>query len=249
MQSPMAAYSCIANQNKSTPVLSMQRQTRTKPQYRQLGSDSKPFSGSNYPGPMPLSQVLDLEIKEELTELSQRLTSDQFPGFSVETENSEVKLSKQSRDTMIVIRFSVSSSLTEWQAAPEEGQTRDSEEPMFHLVSLPDFQVQMSRGGRTFEISCFFEEPDLDENTGEATPREPEFEIDEIVMYEGEPGDTEFSVSTEFFRDELHTSILEYLADHGIDKEFTKNLVSFATNYERKQYISLMKRLREFVAE
>lgn len=197
---------------------------------------------------------MDCEIQEEMAELNRSLTTDQFPGFSVETDDSDVKLTKQDGDTSIVVRFTVSSSLSEWRADPADQQQQQGSDDQqigfeYQLLSLPDFQVQISRNGRTFEISCYFEELDHDEETGEPAAMDPNFCIDEIVMYEGEPRETEFAVSTEYLRDDLQESLTQYLADHGINEEFGKNLVSFATNYEKKQYIGLLKRLKDFVSK
>lgn len=203
--------------------------------------------------PLPLDQILEHEIQEEMQELNQRLSSDQFPGFSVETDGSDVKLTKQAGDSTVVVRFTVSSSLSEWKnesSEPKAGGEAQEESPYsYSLLSLPDFQVQVIRDGKTLEASCYFEEMDQDEESAEQYPVDPLFQIDEIVMYEGEPRETEFAVSTEYFREELQEGLLEYMANLGIDDEFAKNLVSFSTNYEKKQYIGLMKRLKEFVSK
>lgn len=256
LQSSKAAYSCIANQNKFASLMSYQWQQPKQYQTRQIGSDTSTYSNAaNHEKPVSLAHALENEIQEEMAELNQRLSSDQFPGFSVETDGADVKLTKQSGDATVVVRFTVSSSLSEWrtEADPQDKQpaANDDQEVGFayQLLSLPEFQVQINRDGKTFEISCFFEELDHDEETGEPYAMEPVFHIDEIVMYEGEPRETEFAVSTEYFRDGLQDSLVQYLADHGIDEEFSKNLVSFATNYEKKQYIGLMKRLKEFVSK
>lgn len=222
-------------------------------QIRQLGSASHQHDQDK---PVSFTQALEREIQEEAAELNQRLASDQFPGFSVETEDSDVKLTKQVGDSTVVVRFTVSSSLSEWRSEEDDKQAKqqtnaEGEQNSFAytLLSLPEFQVQISRDGRTFEISCYFEELEHDEETGEPYSMDPVFHVDELVIYEGEPKDNEFAVSTEYFRDELQEGLFQYLADHGIDEEFSKNLVSFATNYEKKQYIGLMKRLKDFVSK
>lgn len=201
--------------------------------------------------PVSLSQVLETEIQEESAELSKSLSSDQFPGFSVETDGSDVKLTRQLGHSTVVVRFNVSSSLTEWKS-DDVAQTSDPQEQQegynYSLLSMPEFQVQVIRNGQTLEINCYFEEMDQDDESGEAMQTDPVFHIDEIVMYNGEPRDTEFSVSTEYFRDEMLDGLLQYLAELGVDDEFAKNLVTFSTNYEKKQYIGLMKRLKDFVS-
>lgn len=201
--------------------------------------------------PLPLAQALENEIQEELAEFNQQPASEEFPGFAVETDDADVKLTRQVGDTTVVVRFTVSSSLSEWRAPSEKSQNQDpqSVEYMFKLISLPDFQVQIIRNGRTFEVSCFYEERDVDDETSQSDQTEPIFEVDEVVMYEGEPKETEFAVSIEYFGGELVDSLVQYLADLGIDQEFSKNLVTFATKYERKKYIGFMKRLKEFVSK
>ena len=228
---------------------------------RQLGSDPVSRSSSQLGDDRQLSfaQVLEHEIQEEVAELNQRLTSDQFPGFSIETDDADVKLTKQVGDSTVVVRFSVSSSLSEWRADSTDQDNQQAQTPSssdqqqvgftYSLLSLPDFQVQIIRNGRTFEVSCYFEELEHDEETGEPYSSDPVFHVDEVVLYEGEPKETEFAVSTEYFRDELQDGLFQYLTEHGIDDEFSKNLVAFATNYEKRQYIGLMKRLKEFVAK
>lgn len=195
-----------------------------------------------------IADVLEREIQEESAELSRHLSSDQFPGFSIETDNSDVKLTKKVGNATVNVRFTVSSSLNEWSAQDQGEQQGD---PMAtKLISLPEFQVQISKGGSTLELSCYFEE-DMGQNVeeSEALAEEPYFCIDEIVLYEGEPKETEFAVSAEFFEEDLQSALLQYLADHGIDDNFTKDLVAFATSYEKKQYIGLMKRLKSFVSK
>lgn len=230
-------------------------------QTRSLGSDARVFSPvTSQQGedkPLSLAKILEREIQEETAEVNQRLSSDQFPGFSVETDGADVKLTRQVGNNTVVVRFTVSSSLTEWRTETSE-QEQEQEQQLakeqpdnanYSLLSLPDFQVQVNRDGRTLEVSCFFEELEHDEETGEPYPMDPMFSVDELVMYEGEPKETEFAVSAEYFRDDLHEGILQYLSDHGIDDEFSKNLVSFATSYEKKQYISLMRRMKDFVSK
>lgn len=210
---------------------------------REINSDAKFMNNSPN-----IADVLEKEIQDESAELNRHLSSDQFPGFSIETDNSDVKLSKKIGNATVNVRFTVSSSLNEWAVNDTNEQQDD---PMASkLLSLPEFQVQISKGGSTLEISCFFEE-DMGQNVeeGEVMCEEPYFCIDELVLYEGEPKQTEFAVSAEFFEEDLQSALLQYLADHGIDDTFTKNLVAFSTSYEKKQYIGLMKRLKNFVSK
>lgn len=200
--------------------------------------------------------ILEREIQDETAELSQHLSTDQFPGFSVETDGSDVKLTKQVGDVTVSVRFTVSSSLNEWPDAPDSNQQnqqqqqqqQDMELPSTKLVSMPEFQVSITKKGHTLEMNCYFEEMEQDEETGEPIPLDPVFGIDELVMYEGEPKETEFAVSVEYFQDQLQEALLQYLSEYGINEEFAVNLVDFATSYEKKQYIGLMKRLKNFVS-
>jgi hypothetical protein len=245
----IAAFSNIEAAHRIGEPLSLSLQRN---QIRQLGSDPRQtYSRENDDKPQSLSQILDNEIQEETVELNKSLSSDQFPGFSVETDDADIKLTKQVGDSTVVVRFTVSSSLSEWktEAVNEQPDQKDQEGYNFSLLSMPEFQVQIIRDGKTLEVSCYFEEMEHDEESGEAYPTDPLFHIDEIVMYNGDPRETEFAVSTEYFREELQEGLLNYLAEHGIDDEFAKNLVSFSTNYEKKMYIGLMKRLKEFVSK
>lgn len=206
------------------------------------------FGNSPTTSPQPtIADVLEREIQDESVELNRQLSSDQFPGFSVETDNSDVKLSKKVGNATVNVRFTVSSSLNEWTV---QEPSQDDAPMESKLLSLPEFQVQIIKGGSTLELSCYFEEDagDVGED-GQPMSEEPYFCIDELVLYEGEPKETEFAVSAEFFEEELQAALLQYLADHGIDDTFTKNLVAFSTSYEKKQYIGLMKRLKNFVSK
>lgn len=218
-------------------------------------SGSKFYSGAQqqddkHDQKLNIVDVLEREIQDESTELSQHLSTDQFPGFSVETDDADVKLSKQVGNTTINVRFTVSSSLNEWTGFPEEGDQNpaDIENMNSRLVSMPEFQVQITKNNNTLELSCYFEENDVDDETGETHPSEPSFGIEELVLYSGEPKETEFAVSAEYFQEDLQVSLMDYLAKYGIEESFAKNLVDFATSYEKKQYISLLKRLKNFVA-
>lgn len=198
--------------------------------------------------------VLEREIQGEQAELSSRLTSDQFPGYSVETDGSDVKLSKQVGNSSVVVRFTVSSSLAEWPNENTDNEKQAStptEQPDLStsLVSLPEFEVQITKGDHTLEVSCFFDEMDSDEETGQPLFSEPVFNVDELVLYQGTPKETEFAVNAEYFSEEMQEALLHFLAKHGIDHEFTRDLVNFATNYEKKQYVSLLNRLKSFVAK
>lgn len=248
---PIASLAACSNSMYgSSSVLQSQIQP-----VRQLGSGAKVFSNDQSVDgrPQSLATILEREIQEETAELNQRLSSDQFPGFSVETDDADVKLTKQVGDTTVIVRFTVSSSLTEWKTdTSEQGQIQGQQQDIDHaysLVSLPEFQVQISKDSHTLEVSCYFDELEHDEETGEPYPMDPMFSIDELVMYKGEPKESEFAVSAEYFRDDLQESMQQYLADHGIDEGFAKNLVSFSTSYEKKQYIALMRRLKDFVSK
>lgn len=206
--------------------------------------------------PKPIADILEREIQDESAELSQHLSTDQFPGFSVETEDSDVKLTKQIGNTTVTVRFTVSSSLNEWPSEPQEAQQSQQQQQSetggdlnMTLLSMPEFQVQISKNNHTLELSCYFEDMDTEDESGEPYPFDPIFGIDELVMYEGEPKETEFAVNAEYFQEDLQTALIQYLAEHGIDDEFAKNLVSFATSYEKKQYIGLMTRLKNFVSK
>lgn len=201
-----------------------------------------------------LIDILEREIQDETAELNQHLSTDQFPGFSVETDDSDVKLSKQVNGATVNVRFTVSSSLNEWPSENHEPQAdgqqqEENENISTNLVSMPEFQVQINKNNHTLELSCYFEELETDEETGATYPDRPVFGIDELVMYEGEPKETEFAVSAEYFQEDLQEALLKYLADHGIDDDFAQNLVSFSTSYEKKQYIGLMNRLKKFVSK
>lgn len=236
-------------------LTSNKKQTDTrKPLYKQAivhhqVQSRRSFGNSPTSAPQTtIVDVLEREIQEESAELSRHLSSDQFPGFSVETDNSDVKLSKKVGNATVNVRFTVSSSLNEWSAQDQSEQQADP--TASKLISLPEFQVQITKGGSTLEVSCYFEE-DMGQNVEEGEPlaEEPYFCIEEIVLYEGEPKETEFAVSAEFFEEDLQSALLEYLAHHGIDDTFTKDLVAFATSYEKKLYIGLMKRLKSFVSK
>lgn len=236
------------NQKKITfyPQVSI-RQFNSHPK-----APSNPKFGQSEEHEPSVVDILEREIQDESAELSQHLSTDQFPGFSVETVDADVKLSKQVRGAVVTVRFTVSSSLHEWTSPQTEEQTQSSEDDPptnSRLLSMPDFQVQICKNDHTLEVSCFFEENDVDEETGETMGDEPTFGIDELVLYSGEPKETEFAVSAEYFQEDLQVALLDYLANHDIDDNFAKNLVEFATSYEKKQYIGLLKRLKNFVSK
>lgn len=218
----------------------------------QKPTSNQGLSSTRFEQPKQITEILEREIQDESAELNQHLSTDQFPGFSVETIDSDVKLSKQIGKTTVTVKFTVSSSLNEWpaegagQAPPQSAEEQDMSTT---LMSMPEFQVEITKNNRTLALNCLFEEMDHDEETGEPFSSDPMFAIDELVLYEGEPKETEFAVNAEYFQDDLQAALLQYLAEHGIDDEFAKNLVSFATSYEKKQYIGLMQRLKNFVSE
>lgn len=221
---------------------------------RGLGSSSNERSEQQQPA--NIVDILDREIKDELAELNQHLAGDHFPGFTVEATDADVKLTKQCGDATVTVRFTVSSSLNEWPCDDDQSSVnqqnsaqQDMQEPASQLVCMPDFQVQINKANNTLEMSCYFEEPEADEETGQPYGGEPAFAIDELVLYQGEPKETEYAVSAEYFQDDLQDALMQYLAEHGIDEEFGRNLIAYATSYEKKQYIGLMQRLKSFVTK
>lgn len=240
--------SCLTSQDANS-ITQVCKIGCNKISMRQFNSQSSP-SGS-----VSIVDVLEKEIQEETAELNQQLSTDQFPGFSVETDDADVKLTKQVGDATISVRFTVSSSLSEWPVAadgqPKDAQQQQQQEANLQttLVSMPEFQVQVVKGGQTLEMSCYFEDMEQDEETGEPLDSAPIFNIDELVLYEGEPKETEFAVSAEYFPEDLQDGLLTYLAQYGIDEEFSNNLIRFATSYEKKQYVGLIQRLKKFVTK
>lgn len=221
----------------------------------------KRFKTDAQPSAHSFAEILEREIEDEQAELGQQLSTDQFPGFSVETDHAEVKLTRKVGSETLTVRFNVSSSLNEWPTEGQEpnvngpsgnennpSQQQTEDDFKTELLSMPDFQVQISKGKSTLEFSCYFEQADSDEEMGQTYLQDPIFNVDEIVLYESEPKQTEFAVNAEYFHEDLQTSLLAYLAERGIDDRFAKNLVQFATSYEKKQYIGLMQRLKNFVS-
>lgn len=216
------------------------------------------------PSASSFTEILEREIEDEQAELGQQLSTDQFPGFSVETDGAEVKLTKKVGSETVTVRFNVSSSLNEWptesgenvDAANTDSQNNHSQSQQQNsaenfnteLLSMPDFQVQVSKGKSTLEFACYFEQADSEEEMDQSYIQDPIFNIDEIVLYESEPKQSEFAVNAEYFHEDLQSAMLRYLAERGIDDEFSKNLVQFATSYEKKQYIGLMQRLKKFIS-
>jgi len=158
--------------------------------------------------------------------------------FSVKVDKSHVNLYRKFNDEEININLYVNHSVS--PVHDGSVSTPDADEGI-EFTSKPDFEVDVSAGGKTLSLSCAFTDAEMQEGEGL-------FGISEILMREGEDSDSQYAATGEVIDETLYDMMLEYLAERGITEEFADRLSELCTNYEHSLYVGLLGDVRDFVA-
>lgn len=198
-------------------------------------------SAESFNSEKELSQFLTEEIDAE-KKLQKGTVPNQVCGFNVKLEGSEVVLSKKVGDETIEVCFNINHTVDS-----EEGEVEASDTAP-EMKSRPNFEVEISRDGKTLGFSCSMIPPPA--NIG-STPQDQEayndlFAIDEVVMYSGEWKDTNYSAGGDVLDGTLYDMFMDLLEDKGINNEFIEHLTDFSTKYEHSQYINMLENIQKF---
>jgi len=201
----------------------------------------------------------EIEAEKKLAKQQQAGSSakqPEVPGFQVKSDQREVVLSKQHGSEKITVTFDVNhtvdSDVGEPKSAESSGkappQSEQAEAPQ--MISKPSFTVEIAKGDQKLVFECSFVEPDYTDEGGSEEYADL-YNIEEIYMYTGERLDDKnkiYAVSGGIIDGTLYDHMMNYLEERGIDNDFAQNLTRYATYYEHEQYVSLLQKIRDFVA-
>ncbi|CAJ0943287.1 unnamed protein product, partial [Mesorhabditis belari] len=189
-----------------------------------------------------LSECLNEEIRAEKELESQNLQQASFPGFKITTTDAEVRLTKKHNNEDILVVFNVNHSVD----MGEDFESESSEAPPVP-VALPPFTVEITKGN---ERLCFHLELCEGEN-GQYDFRVEEFYVAPSAKgtEEEDVASTVYASSGRYIDSNLHDLLfVRYLEERGLDAQFCKTLVQYATHYEHAQYVTLLHKIKAFVA-
>jgi len=186
------------------------------------------------------NELTDFLVSEiELEKESQKQPLPKLPGFTISHDGSDVTLTKKYNNEEITIKANICYSVDAANPDAENGQ----------MVCKPDFAIEIKKGNAILGLNCSYiqEEDNMDE---EQRPEkfEDDFQINEISLYEGEFQKSTYAISGDVIDGNLYDLLMNVLEDRGIDQEFAKNLVEYATVYEHGQYVNLLENLKKFFA-
>uniref|UniRef100_A0A0N5AYL0 Complement component 1 Q subcomponent-binding protein, mitochondrial n=1 Tax=Syphacia muris TaxID=451379 RepID=A0A0N5AYL0_9BILA len=165
-----------------------------------------------------------------------------IPGFTVEIRDAEVRLTKTHGNEKILVVFNVSHSVD----MDEFDEEQEQETPV--PVALPPFSIEITKGANRL---CFNMElvRSMDDE-GQYDFRVEEFYIAPAAKGEDESvDDSVYASSGKYIDPHLHELLfLKYLEERGFNAKFCEQLVNFATHYEHSEYVSLLTRIKDFVA-
>uniref|UniRef100_A0A0K0E2N4 Deoxyribose-phosphate aldolase n=1 Tax=Strongyloides stercoralis TaxID=6248 RepID=A0A0K0E2N4_STRER len=187
-----------------------------------------------------LTAALKTEIEAEMKLEAENLrgaSPPTVPGFSLSTNDAEVRLTKMHGSEKIEVIFNVNHSV-------EMGdETSDSTDP----VALPPFSIEITKGEKRF---CFHMELVVTDN-GSFDFAVEEYYVAPAAKVAGEDvPESVYASSGRYIDPKLHDLLfIRYLEERGFDQQFCNDLVQFATHYEHNRYVDLLKNINEFVSK
>lgn len=207
--------------------------------------------GLHTEGDRELVEFLDEEIQIE-KETDKAPSQLKFKGFDVSADSAEVSISKKLDGETITIKWNVNDTVSdddmpEFEEHQEPAQGEEEEPP---IISKPLFTIFINKGGPTsLALQCGFIEDSEEmpgQIEGEAEVVDP-LEIHEIAMVPGtEWNNKNYSVMSSVMDGNLYALLMNTLEDRGINADFMRELETFSTHYEHKQYINFLQGLQDF---
>ncbi|XP_071479934.1 complement component 1 Q subcomponent-binding protein, mitochondrial-like [Diadema antillarum] len=190
-------------------------------------------------------------LQEEINVEQGSLTDvPKVPDFDVSIDGADITLARQLNGERVVVKFNVNHSVEMEGGALAE---QDQQEAAPEMRSYPDFSVEVSKEGtNTLRISCAFQRDEALEDQ-EPDPEEEEelFLIDEVLFTRGgastEASEAAYRVGSEVMNGDLYDHLKNYLADRGIDNQFSEKLSDLASAVEHRQYINFLEELNSFL--
>jgi len=191
-------------------------------------------------------ELLDF-LGEEIAAEQKQSKSDKLPSrigeFDVKLDQAEVTLTRKLNNETITVTLNVNHSVDSDPEAEDVSEQQGSEQ----LKARPSFNIDLQKASRTISFSCSYTEGGVVEQQGEQY--NDNFSIDEVVMFEGDNHEKNFSVSGEILDGVLYDLLMNMLEERGVSNEFATQLSDFCTGYEHKCYIALLEGLRGFVSK
>ncbi|XP_054156996.1 conserved regulator of innate immunity protein 3-like [Oppia nitens] len=202
----------------------------------------------------------EIELEKKANH-QQKLPS--IKGWSVQTDGSNVILTKKNGTEEITVRANVNHAVESKEVddtATAAGGQADEEQMASQMVCRPDFAVEIKRGGLSLGINCSFVEfdDDLDDGQGGQPPAagqqgneslEDQFQINEFSLFEGEFNENSYLVSGDVMDGSMYDLMMDLLHERGIDHDFARSLIDYTTVYDHQQYVGLLEKLQTFLSK
>lgn len=190
---------------------------------------------SNVPLNKREQELTDFLVSEiDLEKESQKSSLPKMADWKVSTNGSEITLTKQFNQEEITIKANVCYSVDAANPDVDNGQ----------MVCKPDFAIEIKKGSQILGLNCSYIQDE--ENMDEGQRLEDDFQINEISIYEGEFQKQSYAISGEVIDGNLYDLLMNVLEGRGIDQQFAKNLVEYATAYEHGLYVGLLENMKKF---
>jgi len=190
-------------------------------------------------GDKQLATFLQEEIQ---TEKKNARPLPKLDGWSVKTDGSEVKLTRVGAAAGEQVQITLNVNHTVDSAQPDDGTGEPPE-----MLSRPDFEVDITKGGKTLSFSCSYAFPEeTPENEEEGI--EDIFEINEVLMFEGENhGDECYKASGQILDGYMYDLLMTMLEERGVDNNFAERLAEWCTSYEHSRYVTLLEDIDKWI--
>lgn len=172
--------------------------------------------------------------------------SPSLQGWKINADGSNFTLTKTFNDEEITIRANINHSVD--SDSQDDFDPNKQEETAAEMVSRPDFNIEIKRGNEILGINCSFGEFDGMEDPNLPQEISDEFQINELSIFEGEFKENTYAVSGEVMDGNMYDLLINLLQERGIDQNFARSFIDFATAYEHNQYVGLLEKLKNFIS-
>lgn len=188
-----------------------------------------------------LSKYLESEIGAEMEDGIENVDN-LLEGWTKNCEGVKVVLSKKVGKETVRVSLSISGALEGYEGPDDEDMETDAP-----LLCKPPFEVEIEKpSGNTLAIRCMINDDMAEDPEDDVSDI---FEILNVTMHNGKPGETTYVCESENMDQEMYEGLLDVLEERGIDKMFTQNLVEFCTKYEKKEYVDFLTSMKKFADE
>jgi complement component 1 Q subcomponent-binding protein len=202
--------------------------------------------GAQSKGDKELVGFLSEEIVTETKGKKGTPTAKVIDGFTITTNEADVKLVKKFNNEEIILSLNVNHTVDTDPEQSEEGDVRGdkSQEQNIEMKSKPNFDIDIKKGNQTLSFNCSFLH---DEHAADSQEEYNDvFLIEEITLYEGECKDETYAVAGDILDGYLYDLFMNMLEERGITNEFVEKLSEFCTDYEHELYVGMLRKLQGF---